>query len=133
MPTDDQLLSDEEEFHSSYRVFLMSLKYLALPPDEQCAAMGDYNVAWELKDDVLRGRFLIDRGYLSVEQEAWVGALAGALEGVPAQTLPAGAGRDTNLAAMQHPSWTPLRSIAKQVLKALSTFTTENSRYLGLK
>jgi hypothetical protein len=132
MPTDNHLLSDEEEFHSSYRIFLESLRYLELPPEEQCAAMGDYNTAWELKDDVLRGRYLVGRGYLNTEQEAWICALTGALEKVPDQILPAGAGRDTNLAAMQHPSWVPLRSIAKDALKALSSFTDENAKYLGI-
>jgi hypothetical protein len=29
---------------------VQAVEMLSASPDEQCAAMGDYNVAWELKD-----------------------------------------------------------------------------------
>jgi hypothetical protein len=126
------LQADESQFHSGYRVWVQAVQMLAQSPEEQCAAMGDYNVAWELKDDVQAGKYLAGQGYLEPEQECWVLALAGALEAVPAQVLPAGAGRQANLAAMQHPSWVPLRAIAALVLHALEPFTAANARYLNL-
>jgi hypothetical protein len=132
MVTSADLRTDECEFHSGYRVFVQAVEMLAMPAEAQCAAMGDYNVAWELKDDVQAGKFMVSRGYLSSEQECWVLALVGALEAVPAQVLPSGAGREINLAAMQHPSWVPLRAIAAHVIKALEPFTIENARYLNL-
>lgn len=132
MVTADYLRAEESEFHSGYRVFVQAVEMLALPAEEQCAAMGDYNVAWELKDDVQAGKFMVGQGYLSPEQECWLLALVGALEAVPAQVLPSGAGRETNLAAMNHPSWVPLRAIAALTLNALEPFTVENARYLNL-
>jgi hypothetical protein len=126
------LISDEEEFHSSYRVFIRAIEVLSYPAEQQCSAMGDYNVAWEMKEDAAAGKYLVGRGYLSPSQEAWVSALAAALEAVPAQVLPAGKGRDKSLEAMRHPSWVPLRAIAVQTLEALHPFTTANSKYLQL-
>ena len=126
------LKADESEFHSGYRVFVQALEMLGQPAEQQCAAMGDYNVAWELKDDVRAGKYMVGQGYLSPEQEAWVLALVGALDSVPAQVLPSGVGREINLAAMQHPSWSPLRTIAGLTLTALLPFTAQNAIYLHL-
>lgn len=133
MLTPADIRTDESEFHSGYCIFVQALEMLALPANAQCAAMGDYNVAWELKEDVQTGKYMVGQGYLSPEQECWVLALAGALEAVPAQILPAGAGRETNLVAMQHPSWIPLRAIAALALQALEPLTNENARYLNVR
>ncbi len=124
---------DESEFHSGYRVFVDAVEMLCSPPEKQCAAMGDYNVAWELKDDVRAGKYLVGLGYLTEAQEAWILALVGALEGVPAEALPSGAGREKNLIAMLHPSWVPLRIVAAHVLDALKPFTFENAKHLHLE
>lgn len=94
------LRTDAEDFLSSYRIFFEALRMLASSAEEQCQLMGNFNVAWELKADVQAGKYLVGQGYLNSEQEAWLLALVGALEAVPAQVLPAGAGRDTNLIAM---------------------------------
>ena len=121
------------DFHSAHRVFVEALEVLASTANEQCQALGDFNVAWELKDEVQAGRYLVGSGFLSAEQEAWILALVGALDAVPATTLPAGAGRAGNLAAMNHPSWVPLRVIAIEALTVLSSITAENARALGVK
>jgi hypothetical protein len=126
------LAADAEEFHSSFRLFISAVEMLAAPPDEQCRLMGDYNVAWELKEDVGAGRYLVNRGYLSATQEAWVTALVGALEAAPTLQLSSGAGREANLSAMSAPCWEPLRFLATQVLVQLSGFSEENARYLHL-
>jgi exonuclease III len=124
--------TEEEAFHTSYQIFIDALRMLTLEASEQCAAMGDYNVAWELKDDAQSGKYLLHRGHLNAEQEAWIGTLVCAMENVPTQTLPAGSGREINLQTMQHPSWIPLRVIAKHVLDALAVSTKTNAKFLGL-
>lgn len=130
--TEADLRADEDEFHSSYRIFLNAVEMLSSPAEEQCRLMGDYNVAWELKDDVSAGRYLVGRGYLSGSQEAWIGSLVGALEIVDAQVLPSGKGREISLQAMTAPCWAPLRVIAKEVINQLAPFSRENTKYLGL-
>jgi len=130
--TDADLIADEEEFHSSYRIFINAVEMLASPPEEQCEAMGNFNVAWELKEDVSAGQFLVKRGYLSDTQEAWVEALVGALSIVNTSVLPAGASKESNLVAMSSPRWRPARFMAKAVLEKLQDFTKTNAQYLGL-
>ena len=95
--------------------------------------MGNFNVAWELKDDVQAGKYLVDSDQLSAEQVAWILTLACALDAVPATTLPGGASRAENLAAMQHPSWIPLRLLASKAHEALSSATAANAIALGLQ
>ena len=130
--TYSDLQADEEEFHSSYRIFISAVEMLAGTADEQCQFMGDCNVAWELKDDVTAGKFLIGRGYLSNSQEAWVVALIGALSIADTQILPSGNGRQVNLQAMESACWQPLQFLAAEVLKQLALFTNENAKYLQL-
>lgn len=105
---------------------------LAEPPESQCQLMGDYNVAWELKEDVAAGKYLVHRGYLSASQEAWVVALSAALEAVNTLVLPAVPGREANLLAMQSPNWEPLRFLAAEVVKQLAPVTERNAIYLRL-
>ena len=123
---------DEDEFHSSLRLYLSSLEMLAAMAEAQCDLMGNYNVAWELKDDVSAGQFLVGRGYLSAEQEAWVQALSHALGALNTQVLPAGASKESNLAAMNHPGWEPMRYLAKEVIRQLAPLEPINAKYLGL-
>jgi len=126
------LATDEEEFHSSFRVFLNAVAMLASSPEEQCQLMGNYNVAWELKDDVQAGKFLVGRGYLAPNEEAWVQALSAALDPIDTHVLPGGSGRDTNLLAMSHHSWAPARYLAAEVLRNLAVSATANAKYLQL-
>lgn len=131
MPTAAELSEDEDEFHSSLGIYLNALEMLASSPEEQCRQMGDYNVAWELKDDVQNGKYLIGRGYLEEAEEQWIKALCSALEGVNTQVLPSGVGRDVNLQAMSLPVWQPARFLAAEVLRQLSRVARENTKFLS--
>jgi hypothetical protein len=132
MPTAAQLEEDKDEFHSSLRIYLNALEMLAAPAEEQCQMMGDYNVAWELKEDVQNGQYLVSRGYLSEDEEQWILALARAFDAVNTQVLPAGPGRAASLAAMSRPAWEPHRYLAAEVLRQLSKLATANAEYLAL-
>ena len=125
-------ITDEEAFHNSYYYYVEALGILADTAENQCQRVGDYNVAWELKDDVAAGKYLVSRGHLSASQEAWVGALSAALEAVNTNALPSGPGRETNLQAMANVSWEPIRFLAAEVIKQLEPFTAVNSSYLKL-
>jgi len=50
-------LKSDEGFRTAYYYFIDAVTTLASNPDEACERMGDYNVAWELKDDVQAGQF----------------------------------------------------------------------------
>jgi hypothetical protein len=131
-PTSGASVTDEDQFHNAYRIFHMAVVIAALPAEEQCAAMGSYNVAWELRDDVSAGRYLLGRGYLSTLQEERVATLVEAVKLVPASALPAGTGIASNIEAMSHASWQPVRVLATEVLRQLAPFTAANATYLGL-
>jgi hypothetical protein len=131
MPTAAALSEDEDEFHSSFRIYLNALEMLASSPEDQCSQMGDYNVAWELKEDVQNGKYLVGRGYLEEAEEHWIKALCGALQGINTFVLPSGAGREVNLQAMSLPVWRPARFLAAEVLRQLSRAARENSKLLG--
>lgn len=66
--------------------------------------MGDYNVAWEIKDDVSARKCLVGRGKLSQENQQRVAWLVAALQFIPADVSHAATGKALNLRAMNHAS-----------------------------
>jgi hypothetical protein len=129
MPSD--AISAEESFRNSCHYFLEALRVLGLPPEQQCEEVGDYNVAWELKNDVLAGRYLLGLGFLSTSQEAQMLRVLEAVEAVEVNRLPAGAGRERNLKAMVDLSWEPVRFTAAEVFVALESLAADNAAYFG--
>ena len=105
--SDPQQISALEASHLAYDVFIFTVGTLSCSPEEQCEAMGDYNTAWELRDDALAGHYLIGSGLFTEQQESAVLAFLAAVHPVPVNDMPAGSGRVPNLAAMQHSAWEP--------------------------
>ncbi len=128
-PPPEDAPTPEEVFFVGFRVFHMSVEFAALPPEEQCQALGCFNVAWELRKDLLDGSYLLGQGLLTSEQEASIEMLLAVVG--PAQSLPGGAGIEPNLAAMQHPSWEPVRSAAAETLRQLAPVVAANPEHLG--
>jgi hypothetical protein len=124
-------VEDDEAFYNAFRVYFMTVEILAAQPDEQCSLMGDYNVAWELKDDAQAGLYLLKRGYLSEGEEEAVTRLSLTLNEVDTQSLPAGPGRAVNLQAMQHPTWMPVRAVAAETILKLAAARERNAKLLG--
>jgi hypothetical protein len=93
--------------------------------------MGDYNVAWELHDDVSAGEHLAKSnfGQLSPAEVTAINSFMLVLQSVPVSELPAGSGRNANLAAMQHASWGPLRTQAANLLVLLGPAAQRNASY----
>lgn len=129
MSTTSEPLDAEEAFHNGFYYFLRAAETLSLDADSQCKEMGDSNVAWELKDDVMAGRYLLGAGFLPRAQEQSIEALLQALKPVPVNDMPTGDGRAPNLAAMSHPAWGPLRILAKNSCEQLAAFAKINRTY----
>jgi len=53
-------LLPDEALRDAYSYFMEAVETLAAEPEAQCEAMGDYNVGWEVKDDVAAGRCLTE-------------------------------------------------------------------------
>lgn len=120
----------EEALRNAYVYFVEALETLASEPEAQCEAMGDYNVGWEIKDDVAAGRYLVGWTLLTSSQSDAVERLVAALESVPREPLVAAQGRSENLEAMRHETWVPLRRQAAQLLSMLRPFTEANAAHL---
>ncbi len=124
-------ISAEEALHNAYHVLLFMLEVLASPADAQCEQMGDFNTAWELRDDALAAHDLMDTGFLTEQQEAAVLEFLASVDPIPVASMPSGAGRAVNLAAMQHPAWGPIRALASQLIDALGPVSQANRAYLA--
>jgi hypothetical protein len=131
--TETPQISALEASHLAYNVFIYTLEVLAKSPEEQCETMGDYNTAWELRHDALNARYLIGSGFFTDQQECAVLEFLAALELIPVNDMPSGAGREPNLAAMQSPAWEPIRLLSLDLLATLASVTEANQAYLGLQ
>jgi hypothetical protein len=124
-------ISELEASHNAYSGFAFTLSVLTRPAEEQCELMGDYNTAWELKDDSLAGRYLIGSGLFTDQQEAAILEFLAVIEPVPVSDMPSGPGRAANLAAMRNSAWEPIRQIAERLVAVLAPVTAANREYLG--
>ena len=131
--TEASPISVLEASHLAYNVFIYTLGVLAKSPEEQCDLMGDYNTAWELRDDALAAHYLIGSGFLSNKQECALLEFLAVVEPVPVNDMPSGAGRAPNLVAMQNPAWEPVRALSADLLATLAPLTEANRVYLGLR
>jgi hypothetical protein len=112
-------VSELEGLQYTFLGFMNAVEALAASPVAQCEWIGDYNVAWELRTDVAAGKYLIGTKFLNSDQERSVLTLLTALDTIPAIVLPAASGRDANLKAMEHDSWSNLRVLAAKVVEDL--------------
>jgi phosphoribosylcarboxyaminoimidazole (NCAIR) mutase len=132
-PGGTEAISALESFHHSYRWFIEHVQILSGSAEAQCMGMGDYNVAWELRNDVSAGALLASSDLLSAHQKHAIFRLVESLESLPAEVLVAASGREANLAAMSGECWQVPRLRAAQALDALRSFTEQNALYLGEK
>ena len=117
------MISHREAFEAEYNVYLCALRQLSASPKEQCELGSNYNVAWELKDEISRGPDLLENPTSTIAKDAInaVRALASSIESVPSSVLVAAEGFDSNIIAMNHPCWVPLRKAANELLTILAS------------
>jgi hypothetical protein len=123
-------LTVEESYRNSYHYFVEAVETLASEPASACERMGDYNVAWEVKDDVQAGKYLAEWELLGVEAKAKIDELVRALDKIPQGLLLAASGRASNLTAMSAEAWLPIRHQATALIVFLESFTKANEAWL---
>ena len=125
-------ISEEEGFANAFFYFIKALRILAADADTQCERMGNYNVAWELKDDVSAGAYLLGLpgGALTQEEKDGIAVMVAALNGLPASLLVAATTEAANKKAMNDPSWVSLRARASELLSLLAATTRRNDAFL---
>jgi len=124
-------MSEEEAFANAYYYFVEAVEVLSMPAENQCEITGNFNVAWELKDDVSAGAYLFNLPCPQVteSQKQEILGLIAALEKVPVTVLQAGIGAEQSLTSMQHPCWVSLRKQAQELLVRLNPLTVSNAKY----
>jgi hypothetical protein len=131
-------ISDSDYFENTFFYFIKALQVLALDADLQCEQMGNYNVGWELQQDVAQGGLdsaMSPSSHLTEAQTNEVIRLARALEELPDEAIsPKGfltTNHEGSIAAMKHLSWVPLRRQATELLKLLEPAIERNALYFA--
>jgi hypothetical protein len=119
--SDPRTISESEAYSGSYRVFWQAVRMLSQSVVDQCKAMGNYNVAWELKDDISAGSYLLTSSacQLNAAQRRGIAELIKELEGVPSALLAQATSAAANEGVMGHAFWVPIRSKAARLLQSL--------------
>jgi hypothetical protein len=120
-------MSLEESFHNAFLYFMEALGVLSLEATEQCEAMGNFNVAWELQHDVLDGGTALINwpvDYLSASEKDDIAQLLR-----PLSELPEAALRSANQEAMSHTAWIGLRSGAVMLIEQLRDAARRNREF----
>lgn len=125
----DMPMSLEESFHNCYFYFMRSVDILALGVAEQCEAMGNFNVAWEIQHDVLDGGTSLINWpveYLSLPEKNAIEQVTKSLKELPADAL-----INDHVRAMHHPSWSELRLAAVYLITQLDGASKRNHEFFG--
>lgn len=125
----DSPMDTEEKYHNIFLHFVNALRILAMEPESQCHAEGNYNVAQELQYEILSGRYVIGKGKLNEIEEAAIATLTAAVGAVPDSALTFAEGHSANVRNMTHVSWTPMRAQASLLLSLLHSRIDENKAY----
>ena len=115
------MLSEEESFQHGLYYFRQALSVMAAGARDQCEMMGNYNVAWELRDDVLAGQHLlkIPGNRFTSEQVESMRNIFEALQALDESDLSFSDTPEGSIAAMRHPSWKPIRGLATELIEML--------------
>jgi hypothetical protein len=120
---------------NSYYYFNETLSILSKSPVEQCTAMGDYNVAFELRDDGLLVDNFIGQEIIEFTPDQLEGMkkLSSVLSELSDEALKGGHTREDNLKGISNPEWQLVRETAKNLMKILDSRTIENRKYLKMQ
>lgn len=127
-------ISEQEAFANGFFYLVKAIKMLAEDADAQCKHMKNYNVAWELKDDISRSAGVLKlpgARELSQAEVDGIAAMVAALKELPASLLVAATTEAANKKAMNDPRWIPLRARAAELLRLLAATTKRVEVFLG--
>lgn len=120
-------------YEMSLDVFLQALAVLAEPPEQACKTYGFYNVAWELKEDLLSAEYLLGSqyAYFSPEQREQISALLHDLHQLPDAATSFTRTAQESVENMLHDAWESPREKAIRLLLTLEDVLAKNTAYLN--
>ncbi|WP_147306396.1 hypothetical protein [Methylovirgula sp. 4M-Z18] len=127
--------ANDEAYVNAYYYFHNALVILAENAEVQCQKMGYFNVAWELKNDVIsNGYAILDTidPILSAQQMDHLTRLLESVADIPDSSVNVENSKEAHLRAMRCPRWIPLRAQAKQLLCLLEAETDRVNAILGV-
>src|SRR5258708_34651800 len=80
-------MDTEEKYQHIFFYFIKALRVLAMDPQSQCEAEGNFNVAQEIQYEIRSGRYVLGKGKLNLSEEAAIASLASAVAPVPDSAL----------------------------------------------
>ena len=129
---EDKVLPEKEAFANAYYYFVRALDVLAADAATQCERMGNFNVAWEIRNDVVSGAYVINmpNNGLAPEEKNEITEMVASLNGLPSSLFVATDTKADNMVAMEHPAWIPIRAAASDLLRLLEPITEKNQAFL---
>lgn len=127
---------DEDAYANNYHYFQNSLVVLSQDAEAQCQAMGHFNVAWEIKDEITSNGYAVLNTVdtqLSEQQKDQIKRLLENMADIPDTVINVPNSKEAHLRAMSDPYWVPLRAQAKQLIAILSAETARVDAVLNIK
>lgn len=127
---------DEDAYANAYYYFHGVLTALADDAEAQCEKTGNFNVAWEIKNDALsNGHAVLNTvdAQLSEQQKDRISQLLKNVADIPDTVVNVPNSREAHLRAMSDPCWIPIRAQAKQLIAILSMETDRVDAVLNVK
>ena len=127
-------ISDEEAFALAVYYFIKALELLAADASEQCKVMAGAFVAWEIRDNVCRGAYILSlpgARHLTQLERNGIASVVTASNELPVSLL-AGAIAEDATRAMNDPQRVPLRAQAAELLEVLAPTAARSADFLGI-
>lgn len=124
--SENDVLSRDELFTNAVFYFVQALEIAARSAADQCEYFDDYNVAWELRDELSNVNFLINefREKFTDDELVKLNEIRKALEAIPDSVMAEAKTREENLLALENPVWGPIRT---QALIGIEIFKKRSS------
>jgi hypothetical protein len=126
----------QEDFENSLFYFIDAVKVLSQDAENQCREMGNFNVPWEIRHDVVEGGSVLlhsTASYLIPMHNEKLSELISSLNALPEEAIaPTHLSMTSHigcLIGMNHPAWIPLRQEAKQLLQIFDPAIQKNAIY----
>jgi hypothetical protein len=118
--------NSDYDYAEAFSYFMKTLETLSEDASRQCEVMGNFNVAWKLRDDATKDAnavLTMPGGRLSTEQREALGRLLATLRALPENVVNVDNTKEEHLRAMSSPSWASVRNEARGLQKTLESET----------
>lgn len=108
------VLSRDDSFTTALFYFVQALDIATQSAVNQCEYFGDYNVAWELRDELSNVNFIVNEYPENFTDDELIKLkkISKALAAIPDSVFVEAKTRKENLIALENPAWEPIRTLS---------------------